>query len=144
MCPWLLVLLRFLILYYHTQFTLHYSDNDRRLRQNNEGQTEGGQTMRLSGVPGESCGPRAWREIQEVSRVQSGDLLLQGPRRAALSRARESVRGADSDLRPPELQGAGRYRYLVSAVQGGDVLQQEAQDEALVSAREQVRGAVLV
>ena len=100
--------------------------------------------MRLPGVPGERRGPEARRKIQEVSRVQSGDLLLQGPRRAALSRARESVRGAESDLRPPELQGAGRYRYLVPAVQGGDVLQQEAQGEALVGTREQVRGAVLV
>ena len=100
--------------------------------------------MRLPCVPGERRGPEARRKVQEVSRMQSGDLLLQGPRRAALSRAREPVRGADSDLRLPELQGAGRHRYHVSAVQGGDVLQQEAQGEALVCAREQVRGAVLV
>ena len=100
--------------------------------------------MRLPCVPGERRGPEARRKIQEVPRLQSGDLLLQGPCCKALSRARESVRGANSDLRPPELQGTGRHRYLVSAVQGGDVLQQEAQGEALVGAREQVRGAVLV
>ena len=100
--------------------------------------------MRLPGVPGERRGPQARRKVQEVSRVQGVNILLQEPRRAALSRARESVRGADSDLRLPELQGTGRHRYLVSAVQGGDVLQQEAQGEALLGAREQVRGAVHV
>jgi hypothetical protein len=100
--------------------------------------------MRLTGVPGERRGPEARREVQEVSRVQSGDILLQGPRRAALSRARESLRRADSDLRLSEVQGASRCRYHVSPVQGGDVLHQEAQVEALVGAREQMRGAVLV
>ena len=115
-----------------------------RLCQRREGQTEAGQAMRLAGVPGERCGPEARRKVQEVSRLQSGDLLLQGPCCAALSRARESVRGADSDLRLPEVQKASRHRHQVSAMQGGDVLQQEAQDEALVGAREQVRGAVFV
>ena len=100
--------------------------------------------MRLTGVPGERRGPEARREIQEVSQLQSGDLLLQGPRRTTLFRARESVWRADSDLRLPELQGACRCRHHVSAVQGGDVLQQEAQREAHGEAREQVRGAALV
>ena len=95
--------------------------------------------MRLAGVPGERRVPEARREIQEVSRVPSGDLLLQESRRAALCRARESVQGADSHLRPPEVQGVSRYRHHVSAVQGGVVLQQEAQGKALGSAREQVR-----
>ena len=100
--------------------------------------------MRFTGVPGKRRGPGPRGKIQEVPRVPGGNLLLQEPRRAALSRARESVRGADSDLRLPEVQGTSRYRYHVSAVQGGDVLQQEAQDEALVGAREQVRGAVFM
>ena len=100
--------------------------------------------MRPPSVPGERRGPEARQQIREVSRVQSGDLLLQGPRRAAHGRARESVRRADSDLRLPEVHKAGRHRCQVSAVQGGDVLQQEAQIEALVGAREQMRGAALV
>ena len=100
--------------------------------------------MRLAGVPGEWRRPEARREIQEVSRVQSGDLLLQGPRHAAHVRAQESVRGADSGVRLPEVREASRHRHQVSAVQGGDVLLREAQGEALVGAREQVRGAVLV
>ena len=95
-------------------------------------------------MPGERRGPEARRKIQKVSRVQSGDLLLQGPRRAAPVRARESVRRADSGLRLPEVQEASRHRHQVSPVQGGDVLLREAQVEALVGAREQVRGAALV
>ncbi len=100
--------------------------------------------MRLPAVPGERRGPEARQQIREVSRVQSGDLLLQGPRSTAHGRAREPVLGADADLRLPEVHGAGRHRCQVSAVQGGDVLQQEAQIEALVGAREPMRGAALV
>ena len=101
--------------------------------------------MRLTGVPGERRGPEPRREIQEVSRLPCGNLLLQGPRRAASARARESVQGADSDLRLlSRVQGTSRCRHQVSPVQGSDVLQQEAQIEALVGAREQVRGAVFV
>ena len=77
-----------------------------------------------------------------VCRVQSGAVLLQGPRRATPARARELLRRADSGLRLPGVRGTGRSQ--VSPVQGGDVLQQEAQVEALVGARELVRGAARV
>jgi hypothetical protein len=99
--------------------------------------------MRLAGVPGERRGAEH-RGTQEVSRVQSGVILLQGPRRAAHVRARESVRRADSGLRLPEVQKTSRCRCHMSPVQGGDVLQQETQVETLVGAREQVRGASLI
>jgi hypothetical protein len=100
--------------------------------------------MRPPGLPSKRCRPAGRQQIREVSRVQSGGVLLQGARRAAHGRARESVQGADSDLRLSDVQEASRRRYQVSAVQGGDVLQQEAQGDARVGAREQVRGAVLV
>jgi hypothetical protein len=100
--------------------------------------------MRPPRVPGARCGPEAWQQIREVSRVQSGDLLLQGSRRAAHARAREPVRGADSDLRLSGLWGACIRESQVSPVQGGDVLQQGAQGEAHIGTREQMRGAVLV
>jgi hypothetical protein len=77
-----------------------------------------------------------------VCRVQSGVVLLQGPRRAALARARELLRRVNPNLRLPGVRGTGRSQ--VSPVQGVDVLQKEAQDEALVGARELVRGAVRV
>ena len=99
--------------------------------------------MLLAGVPGERRGAEP-RGTQEVPRVQSGVVLLQRPRRTAHGRARESVRGADSGLRLPEVRKTRRRRRHMSPVQGGDVLQQEAQVEALVGAREQVRGAVLI
>ena len=79
-----------------------------------------------------------------MPRVQSGAVLLQGTRCAAHGRARESVQGADSDLRSPDVQEASRCRCQMSPMQGGDILQQEAQGEARVGAREQVRGAVLL
>ena len=82
--------------------------------------------MRLPGVPGERRGPEARRKVQEVSRLQGGHLLLQGPRCAAHARAREPVRRADSGLRLTEVQEASRHRHQVSAVQGGDVLLQES------------------
>jgi hypothetical protein len=100
--------------------------------------------MRLPAMPGERRGPEAWQQICEVSRVQSGDLLLQGPRRRAPVRARGPVRGADSDLRLSEVRGVSRHRCQVSSVQSGDVLRQEAQINARIGAREQMRGAALV
>ena len=60
--------------------------------------------MLLAGVPGERRGAEH-RRTQEVPRVQSGVVLLQGPRRLAHVRAREeSVRRADSGLRLPEVR----------------------------------------
>ena len=100
--------------------------------------------MRVPGVPGQVQGRIG---LAQVCRVQIGVVLLQGPRRAALARARELLRGADSALRLPGVQGASRRGPChVSSVQGGDVLQQEAQGEALIGAREQwcVRGAARV
>jgi hypothetical protein len=97
--------------------------------------------MRLTGVRGQGEGRGG---PAQVSRVQSGAVLLQGARRTAQVRAREPVRRADSNLRPLEVQEAGRSRRQVSPMQGGDILQQETQVEALISAREQVRGAAFV
>jgi hypothetical protein len=94
--------------------------------------------MRLTGVSGERRGPEDRRKIQEVSQVQSGVVLLQGPRRAALVRAQESLRSAVSSVRPQELRDASRHQ--VSVVQGGYVLLQQAPFEA----RGCVPGAVRV
>jgi hypothetical protein len=80
--------------------------------------------MRPPSLPGERRGPEGRRQIREVPRVQSGDLLLQRPLRAAHGRARESVQGADSDLRLLGLRGASVRESCVPAVQCGDVLQQ--------------------
>jgi hypothetical protein len=89
--------------------------------------------MRVPGVSGEGEGRG---DPAQVCRVQSGVVLLQGPRRAAFTRAREFLRRADSALRLPGVRGVCGSRYHVSPVQGGDLLQQEAQVEALVGARE--------
>jgi hypothetical protein len=78
--------------------------------------------MRPPGVPGERRGSETRLQIREVSRVQSGDLLLQGARRAAPGRAREPVRRADSYVRLPNVQEASGSQNQVSAVQGGGVL----------------------
>ena len=67
--------------------SLHESGRERRLVQRRYFPAEGRQTMRLTGVPGERRGPGARREIQEVSRVSCGHLLLQDPRHAAHVRA---------------------------------------------------------
>ena len=80
----------------------------------------------------------------QVSRMQSGAVLLHDARHATHARAQELMQGADSDLRLAGLQGTSRCRHLVSAVQGCDVLQQEAQGEAQGEAREQVRGSARV
>jgi hypothetical protein len=80
----------------------------------------------------------------QVRRVQSGVVLQQGARRAAHARARELLRGADSDLQLTGVRGSSVRACHVSAVQGGDVLQQGAQDGARDSARGSVRGAALV
>jgi ankyrin repeat protein len=131
-----------LSLYYFTHsFTLSGTDHQDHKRCKDF--PEECQTMRLASVSGECRGSDS-REVQEMSWVQSGGVLQQGARGAALSRAREFVRRADSDLRPPEVQGASRHRYQVPPVQGGDVLQQEAQVEARVGARGQVRRVVRV
>jgi hypothetical protein len=82
--------------------------------------------MRPPRLPGERREPEARQQIREVPRVQSGGILLQGARRAAPGRARELVRGADSDLRLPDVQEASRSQNKVSAVQGGEVLQRGA------------------
>ena len=85
-----LILLLFLILSYlilcHA-CSLHYSDEGRRLYQRRYFSTEGRQTMRPTGVPGDRRGPGARREIQEVPRLPGGHLLLQDPRHAAHVRA---------------------------------------------------------
>ena len=91
--------------------------------------------MRVPGVRDQGEGRRG---PAQVSRMQSGAVLLHNARHAAHARAQELMQRADSDLRLAGLQGTSRCRHHVSAVQGGDVLQQEAQGEAQGEAREQV------
>jgi hypothetical protein len=122
----------------------HFVGKRSHLQRTREMVSEECQAVRLTGVPGKGRRPESRQPIREVSRVQSGVVLQQSARRAAQTRARELVRGADSGLRPSEVRETSRPRCQVSAVQGGDVLQQEAQIEACVGARQQVRGAAHV
>jgi hypothetical protein len=125
----------------HRSTLTHFSGRDRWTHQRSQEQSEGSQAMRLTGVRSQGEGRG---DPTQVSRVPSGVVLQQGARCAAQAGARESLRRANSDLRPSDVREASRSRCQVSPVQGGDVLQQEAQVAALVGAREQMRGAALL
>jgi hypothetical protein len=126
------------ILYPVISIPTHLLEKGRFNHQRCEGQTEGCQAVRVPGVRGQGEGRGG---PAQVSRVQSGVVLQQGARRAAHARARELLRRADSDLRPPGVRGASIRACDLSPVQGGIVLQQKPQVSTHVGARDQVRGA---